>query len=227
MIVGVAGQIAAGKTTTAQLLQDRFGFTYLSYSLFLKQLLLRQGQPVRDVDLQAYGQRVFEDLGGFGLTHLMMQTYDPSKNYVIEGLRHVTNKEYFKRRFDDQFYLIYVEAADDVRKMRYMERGPERDHSLESFYERSAHPMEGEVPLLKRKASAIVVNSGLTDLTLQVDALIQRWGIKHHGLSSAGSLLRERLAVWSRQPRDASRPLTASRSRLNSARYVYDQGERP
>ena len=83
IIVGVAGQISAGKTTAAGFLEYQFGFSYLRYSLFLKQLREEQGEPTDDGNLREFGQRIFEEIGGRGLSHLLMQQYDPSKNYVI------------------------------------------------------------------------------------------------------------------------------------------------
>jgi len=175
MVVGLSGGIASGKTTTARFLEKEHKFVYLRYSLLMKQLLEEQAQPVNDATLLAIGQKLEEELGGHGVSNLLMRDYDSSKNYVIDGLRHISDYEYFRARFEDEFFLLYLDIPEQVRMERFMNRGGERDVSKKTFLERSRHIMEHEVPLLRHKASVVVSNDTSFSLETQISSLILNW----------------------------------------------------
>jgi dephospho-CoA kinase/NTP pyrophosphatase (non-canonical NTP hydrolase) len=174
-LIGLAGPIGSGKTVIGRFLEDRCGFVYKRYSLLLRQQLEEQGSVIDDDTMQEYGQRVFQLMGGQGLSELIMQDYDPSKNYVIDGLRHMSDYDYFQKRFGNRFHLIYVQADEGLRLERYLLRGTDRANSLDSFYRRISHEVEREVPLLINKASAIIVNTDLAPTLSQVNGLVGSW----------------------------------------------------
>jgi dephospho-CoA kinase len=175
IVVGLSGGIASGKTTTARFLEKEHQFVYMRYSLLMKQLLEEQGLTVNDANLLVIGQKLEEELGGHGVSDLLMRDYDPSKNYVIDGLRHISDYEYFKERFGDKFFLLYLDVPEQVRMERFTSRGDKRDISEKTFIERSRHIMEHQVPLLRQKASVIISNGSSLSLETQIRSLILNW----------------------------------------------------
>lgn len=176
IIVSIVGGIAAGKTTAARFLEQIYGFRYLRYSLLLKTMLEARGIPPTDASLLAFGEEIHAKIGGAGLSALLMSDYDAKCNYVIDGMRHVSDYTYFVERFGPRFFLIYFDVPNDLRYTRFSSRHGGRDTSGEVFAERSTHDTEAEVPQLRDYASIILDNTGsLDDLKANMTSLVSDW----------------------------------------------------
>lgn len=179
LIIVLAGPIASGKTTIAKLLAERYGFVYLKSKETLMRLLRERGESINENTLQAIGKEVVEKIGGRGLTELVLQDYDSSKNYVYDSIRNIDDCVYLRERFRERFKLIYLDLPEGIRKQRYVLRIG-REISEESFYRRASHPVEAEIPYLSSEADALIVNYDQETTLNNIDSLLQLW----MGLSS-------------------------------------------
>jgi dephospho-CoA kinase len=174
LVVALAGPIASGKTTIATLLASNYGFIHLRSKTTLIRLLEERGEPVNEITLQAIGKEIVDKIGGRGLTELVLQGHDPSKNYVYDSIRNVDDCQYLRERFGKHFRLIYLDGPEEIRKQRYFTR-VERETSEESFYRRISHPVEAETPALSSEADAVILNKELEVTLSDIDSLFHSW----------------------------------------------------
>lgn len=160
IVLGLGGPIAAGKTTISEALAQKYSFIHLRSSNVLKKMLLDEGKEITEKNLQDIGKRIINEIGGAGLSEIVLQDYQPILNYVYDSIRHVKDLEYFKARFNEYFLFLFVDAPEETRKVRYLSRNS-RDNSEESYTKRTSHSVESEIELLRYEADLIVDNRNI------------------------------------------------------------------
>jgi dephospho-CoA kinase len=144
-VVVISGQVAAGKTTAARMLEKR-GFQYARIAKAIKKLRWpsdRPDTPPRSW-YQQMGQELHETIGQKALCDETMTFVSrPDAPFVIDGARWKEDVAYFRDRFGDRVIHLHLSAPTDVRKRRFEAR--EKDVSFE---EADGGEVESEVPLL-------------------------------------------------------------------------------
>ncbi len=156
LVVVISGQVAAGKTKAAKILECR-GFQYARISQAIKKLRWpseREDKPLRSW-YQKIGMELHRTIGQRALCkEAMTFISNPDTAFVIDGARWEEDVAFFKDDFGGRLIHIHLTAPADVRKRRFEER--EKDVSFE---EADSHEVEQEVSLLDKGATAVFDNS--------------------------------------------------------------------
>ncbi|MBB4169310.1 ribonuclease H-like domain-containing protein [Rhizobium sp. BK538] len=152
IVVGVSGPIAAGKTTFAEELQS-LGFSYTRFSLVIDDMLRESGVELTRYNRQELGREINATGRQRWLAEKTIQRVSDGVAIVVDGLRFPEDHAYLVERFGANFHHIYIEAAEDVRKIRYHER-----MSDGNFEQAAKSEVEGRVGELRSLAHEIFVN---------------------------------------------------------------------
>ena len=128
MIIGVVGQIAAGKGIIVNYLTGHLGFTSFSLSSIIHSELKKKG-------IQEFTRQTLQDVGdelrrGYGDDVLVRRLNEVIKGQkkdriVIEGIRNPGEIEYLKK--NSNFILIGVKANREIRFKRRLSRSKKWD----------------------------------------------------------------------------------------------------
>ncbi|AFN03160.1 hypothetical protein PFC_00935 [Pyrococcus furiosus COM1] len=186
LIIGIAGKIAAGKTTVAKFLEE-LGFCRISCSEPLVDILTGnispyswvpevdfKGEPTRE-NLIKLGRLLKEKYGEDILIRLAVDKLRHCENIAIDGVRSIGEVEAIKKMGGS---LIYVEAKPEIRFERLKLRGAEKDKGINSLedllkfdeWEESLY----KTSELKKVADFIIVNEGsLEELKKEVEEIVR------------------------------------------------------
>jgi len=170
VVIGIAGQIGAGKTSVGKYLNSVCGFFYIRYSQVLAEWLSEDAEG--KANLQVVGWEVM--VGGMQseLNSRLIARIPPHTDSAVDGLRHPIDYDSLRRAFGYRdFYLIYIESALETRWSRLKSRFP----TLKEFSQRESHPVEQHIPALKRNAFTSIPNEGsLQELYSEVDSVLAK-----------------------------------------------------
>jgi dephospho-CoA kinase len=176
IILGIAGEIAAGKGAVVQHIINKYDGSVHKFSQPIRELLRRlyleeSRQNMSDLSLmlrKKYGQDI--------LAKVMFNDSqkDPKEVVVIDGVRMVSDVKYLKEL--PQFKLVYVEADMKLRYERLVARRENSDDETKTFEEfQQEHESETEQQIedLKNYADFVVNNDGdFNFLYAQLDEII-------------------------------------------------------
>jgi dephospho-CoA kinase len=169
LVIGVTGHIGAGKTSVASYLKATRGFFYVRYSGVLSDWL------AEDPDSKAHLQTVGWEVMGGGmqaeLNARLIAQIPSGEDCAVDGLRHPIDFECLSNAFPSEFYLLFIECAQETRWQRVRTRYPQ----LEDFRRADSHPVEQQTDALRRNAFGLIDNDGsLHDLYSRVDQLLEK-----------------------------------------------------
>jgi dephospho-CoA kinase len=164
-IIGVSGQIGAGKTETSCILTNQWGYIRLSFGELVEGIIKEEKIAVTRKNLQDKGEELIRTIGCEGITDLLIKKtkIDEVSNYVVDGIRRVGVHLYFRKLFGDSFTLIYVDAPEAVRLTRIKYAGTPKNITIVTLDDLRAAdeaPVEKGVPELKKHADVIIQNTG-------------------------------------------------------------------
>lgn len=119
-VVAVSGAIRSGKTTLADALAERLGWTRASFGDAVRAIARERGLAADRETLQALGaELVVGDLEGFVRRTLAQAKWGPDRSVVLDGVRHVKALEAVRRvAAAAEVVLVYVSVPDPVRAER-------------------------------------------------------------------------------------------------------------
>ena len=195
VVIGIAGGSGSGKTTVQRRIMERFGtrrIALLDHDAYYRDLAhlapeqrarfnfdhpdaLESGLMVRHLDALLAGHAVEKPTYSFE-THSRLdatETVEPRPVVLVDGILVLAEPE-LRERMDVK---LYVDAPDDVRLMRRIERDlHERGRSIDSVleqYRRTVRPMHLEfVEPSKRHADVIIPRGGRNQVA--IDMVIAR-----------------------------------------------------
>lgn len=131
MIIGLTGTMASGKDAVADILKKK-GYVYFSLSDEVRlEAQARKIEMTRE-NLQNLGNEMRKAEGNSVLAQrVLMKISDPKKNYVVNGIRNPAEVAELKNW--PGFYLISVDAPQDLRFQRLMTRNRPSDPKI--FYQ--------------------------------------------------------------------------------------------
>lgn len=176
IILGLVGEIASGKGTTAKYLQDKYAGKTHRFSTMLRDVATRMHLEESRENLQklstAFRQYFGDDILSTAIYHDVSS--DTNALVVIDGIRRYPDIKQMSTL--PEFRLVYIEASAENRYKRIIERGENADDKNKTFEEfKKDHDWETEKDIvgLKSKADFIINNDGsLTDLYPQIDKII-------------------------------------------------------
>lgn len=170
LVVGLSGELGAGKTTAAEYLEQA-GFTYSRYSQVIKRRVAARKPVHTREDLQIEGQQVHEVLGQRWLGRELIRPLLADRFLVIDGLRFPDDHAFLTEVYGSQFLHIHVLASRDLRKMRFEAR------EGSDFEVAANQPVEKRSVDLERFARDVIENNGEKDAFFRSldDILYRKW----------------------------------------------------
>ena len=178
IILGLAGEMASGKSTVAKYIAEKYDGEVFRFSNILRDALGRIHKDNSRENLQMMSTMLREAYGEDVLARAMASD---AKNAVsdiiaVDGVRRLGDIEHLKRL--DGFYLVYLEA--DIKKCheRLAVRGEKTDDNgktFEEFKKDRAREAERQITKLKKYADIIIDNdSDLKSLYKNIDKFIKK-----------------------------------------------------
>lgn len=125
MIVGITALARAGKDTFADYLVSNYGFVKLNMSDVLKEELIKKGKEPNKLNMSLLGDEWRAKFGNDIVIRRILEKAQSHRNVVITGIRSPEEAEYLKVAAQN-FFLVAVEASQDVRYDRRNKLDPQR-----------------------------------------------------------------------------------------------------
>ncbi|NVK56823.1 MAG: hypothetical protein HWE26_14555 [Alteromonadaceae bacterium] len=167
LIIGITGQIRAGKSTAATYLESHFGYKSIPNAQVLQKILSALGLPLKRELLAATGDALFAELGRGIIARARVaevqstNSFDTSTRYVIDGIRYLEELDVYRTL--PSFKLIALEATDKERYQRTLDSDnttKDGNISLDNFMSLNLAQSERYVPQLINAADFNIKNSG-------------------------------------------------------------------
>lgn len=162
-VIIIVGSIGSGKTEASRILQEGFGYQFISSGKILQKLMCVKTinklgrKKFQNLAYQfVQKEKGFEQLGD-NLLNLIKE--DKGKRYVIDGIRNIKTYEHIKSKLGMDCTLIFVESTPDNCYKFYKKRENIVIDPL-LFYEFLNHPVERDIKVLLGKANFVVYNHG-------------------------------------------------------------------
>jgi len=154
IIIGLVGRIAAGKTTVAEYMCFKYGFSSMRYSKVIAEKYNVSGRE----KLQQIGFEISKDkVKQKELSDIMISKMKKGENYVIDGIRQTVDYETLLSEFGNKFTMLYIEAPFQARSNRYCKSNP--NVSKDEFAEIDAKPVEGAIGNVSYKSNYKIDNN--------------------------------------------------------------------
>lgn len=183
IIIGVAGEIGAGKDTVTSYITEKYGAKYYRYSMILKDILTRLHLPYNRISLANLAEALRAYFGENVLSQTLVADAEAdldSDIVVFDGIRKIGELEYLKTL--PHFKFFFVDAEMQVRYDRLVRRGEKYDDAtktMEEFMRDHEHAADSVIPKLKRQADIIIDNNGtLEELSVGIDRAMESLGIR-------------------------------------------------
>lgn len=178
LIIGVAGEIGAGKDTVTAYITEKHGAKYYRYSIILKDILRRLHLPYDRVSLANLAEALRAYFGENILSRTLIADAEADLDaeiVVFDGIRKIGELEFLKTL--PNFRFLFVHADMPVRYQRLRKRGEKTDDlskTMEQFMKDHEHAADNVIPRLREHAHRIIDNNGtLEDMYRQIDTAIK------------------------------------------------------
>jgi dephospho-CoA kinase len=165
-VVGLAGPIAAGKTTIALDLASQLGAPMVSFGDEVRSVAAKRGLPTDRATLQDVGEELIATgWESFCRAVLAQAPWRPGQSLVIDGIRHLGAITTLRRLVTpSSLAIVFLEASADARRPRLTARGTTQHESLAA----DAHRNEVELQSVREAADLVLPNTGNPRRTITV-----------------------------------------------------------
>lgn len=176
IIIGLAGEICAGKGTIVKYTAKKYGATSYRFSSMLRDLLKRLYLPVSRENIQFMSTAIRQYFGEDIMAKVIAQDVKNDKNniIVVDGVRRVPDIKYLRDL--PGFKLIRVVAEPKTRYQRLIlrkENSGDENKAYEQFLADHKKEADSQVPIVMARADLEINNNGsLEDLYKQVDQTV-------------------------------------------------------
>lgn len=177
IILGVSGEIASGKDTVGNYLEEKHGTGKIRFSQPLRDMLDRLGLEQNRENMAKLSLYVRKAFGEDILSRVILAEAEASAEgfVVVDGIRRLPDMVHMET--DEHFYFCYVEATPEKRFERLTKRRQNVDDASKTAaqFEKDAQ-LETEVGIrgLKDRADFVIDNNGgIEELKQQVDAMVE------------------------------------------------------
>lgn len=175
-IIGIVGPIRAGKTTAANYLVERYGYSLASNSEILKRILNGMGIVPSRANMATLGNSIFEVLGNDTIARYRIDQL-PRGRIVVDGIRYA--EELTRYSLVPTFKLIGVTADSATRFERTLgssETAKDLSISEQEFNRLAISRSELNLPQLLSASNLIISNlSTRENLFENIDIAMGEW----------------------------------------------------
>ena len=178
IILGIAGEIASGKGTTAKYICEKHKGSSHRFSTMLRDVAKRMYLEESRENLQKistiFRENFFDDI----LSSVIAKDVENDEHEVIaiDGVRRLADIAYLQKI--SGFKLVYIEVDMENRYERITNRGENSDDNSKTFEEfKKDHEREAERQIkdLKNQAEYVIDNNGdFENLYKQIDEIINK-----------------------------------------------------
>ncbi|MFA5421007.1 MAG: AAA family ATPase [Patescibacteria group bacterium] len=178
IIIGLTGQIACGKGVIKKFLIEKYNASDYRFSTILRDVLTRVSVEQSRTNIMKISTLLRQTFGEDILAKVMAEDVkkDDDEFIVIDGIRRLADIKYL--RDVPGFFLVSVEAGEDIRYKRVVERNenPGDDKkTFEEFLADDAAETEEQIPGTMAKADFKIDNNGTWDeLWEQIHELVKK-----------------------------------------------------
>ncbi|MEM5835315.1 MAG: AAA family ATPase [Candidatus Aenigmatarchaeota archaeon] len=182
IVIGIVGLIGAGKDTAAKYIEEKYGYTPISFSELVHEKVKEEGlEPTRE-NLQNIAKKYREKYGMDYFAKLAVEkALNSGKDKIIlKELRRREDVEYPKRFFKD-FYIIEIYANKKIRFKRLKERATKKDpKTWKDFLEQEKkEELLGFHEAIKYSDFKIKNNGRLKELYSKIDKVMKEIETKY------------------------------------------------
>jgi dephospho-CoA kinase len=126
VVIGITGEIGAGKTTLSEYLCFKHGFRSMRYSEVIQKLYDcdNNRNTLQNIGREIAGDPIRQQQ--LSLEIIKEIEAHPNRHYVIDGIRQKVDFETLSTYFDKNFFLLYIKAPFNKMLQRYNKRGAEK-----------------------------------------------------------------------------------------------------
>jgi dephospho-CoA kinase len=178
VILGLAGEIAAGKGTVAKYIVEKYSGSIHRFSTMLRDVLNRMYIEINRENMQKISTILRENFSDDLLSQVIYHDVNSDQHEIIavDGVRRSPDIAYLRKI--EGFKLVYIETDMQKRYERIINRGENTDDTKKTFEEfKKDHEREAELRIkdLKKEADFVVDNNGsFEDLYKQIDEIINK-----------------------------------------------------
>ena len=162
-IIAFTGMPASGKTEAVQLVKNK-GIPVIRMGDLIWEETRQQGKPLDDKNVgdvasnmrKKYGMDIWAKR-----TVEKIHSMKKSSHLIIDGVRNMEEIEYFKKGLGLDFFVVAIDASDDLRRKRAITRGRTDDSkNLEDLEERDKREIHWGLQKVIADADIIIPNNG-------------------------------------------------------------------
>jgi dephospho-CoA kinase len=127
-VVGLTGTICSGKETVKEIIKKKVNCYYVTISDIIRAEVEKKKGVLDRKILQDMGNEMRKNYGNHILAMLAIEYLNRDKEMiVIDGIRNPGEVDYLRKKFGNNFKLIAVDAAPEIRFERILKRGQKSD----------------------------------------------------------------------------------------------------
>lgn len=178
IVIGLIGEKGSGKGTVSDYLIDKFGAVHYGTSKILRRTLEDLHVPLTRDNLVKLALVLKEGYGPSVIIDSLIQDMEKNGSDIIiaDGIRMHGDVEPFRKKFGENFFLVYVYADLKLRYERTKARkqnAGEGDATFEEFLEEEGRLTEVSIHEIGRTADFKLDNNGTAEeLKKQTDEMM-------------------------------------------------------
>jgi len=165
-IIAFTGMPASGKSEAVQLAKDK-GIPVIRMGDLVWEETKRQGRPLNDKNVGSVATTMRKKHGmdiWAKRTVEKIHSLKKSLRLVIDGVRNMEEIEYFKKELGLDFFVVAIDAPDELRRKRAIARGRTDDSKdLKDLEERDKREIHWGLQKVIANADIIIQNNGSLD----------------------------------------------------------------
>src|SRR5512136_332208 len=165
-IIAFTGMPASGKSEAVQLAKDK-GIPVIRMGDLVWEETRRQGKPLDDKNVGDVASSMRKK---YGMDIWAKRTVEKiislkkSSHLIIDGVRNMEEIEYFKKNLGLDFFVVAIDASDELRRKRAITRGRTDDSkNLKVLEERDKREIRWGVQKVIGNADIVIPNNGSLD----------------------------------------------------------------
>jgi dephospho-CoA kinase len=165
-IIAFTGMPASGKSEAVQLAKDK-GIPVIRMGDLVWEETRRQGKLLDDKNVgdiastmrKRYGMNIWAKR-----TVKKIHSLKKTPHLIIDGVRNMEEIEYFKKKLGSDFFVVAIDASDDLRRKRAIARGRIDDSKdLKDLEERDKREIRWGLQKVIADADIAILNNGSLD----------------------------------------------------------------